>query len=73
MNRHNEAIPWLVYRGIRLDVPDDEGPEEDQAETEDEDYDPASRLRHVIRVRVHESVTALRANAFAYCTELREI
>jgi hypothetical protein len=73
MNNNTETIPWLVYRGIGLDVPEDEGPDEDEAETEDEDFVPVSRLRHIIRVRVDESVTALRANAFSYCIELREI
>jgi hypothetical protein len=25
MNNNTETIPWLIYWGIRLDVPDDEG------------------------------------------------
>jgi hypothetical protein len=49
----------------------------DAAETEDDDYGAVThttiRLRHIIRVRVDESLTAIPANAFAYCTELREI
>ena len=73
MNNTTETIPWLVYRGTRLDVPDDEGLDDDEAETEDEENHISSRLGHIIRVRVDESVTALPANAFAYCTELREI
>jgi hypothetical protein len=58
--------PWLVYRGIRLVVHLDE----DQWETEEEAF---IRHRHIIRVRVDNLVRALRANAFAYCSELREI
>ena len=41
----------MIQWGIRLNLPDDEGLDKDEGETEDEDYDPASPLsrpRHII-------------------------
>jgi hypothetical protein len=51
---------------------------QDEGGTDDEDQEPnyyriSIRRRHITRVRVDESVTAIRANAFMCCTELKEI
>jgi hypothetical protein len=51
--------------------------EQGEAETENGDYrtdnDPASGLGHIVQVRVDESVSAIAAGAFQFCTELRKI
>jgi hypothetical protein len=64
----DELGPAVVDRGQ-----DDQ----DEARTEHEDHGPnyyiSIRRLHITRVRVDESVTAIRANAFMCCTELKEI
>jgi hypothetical protein len=62
MSNNTDTIPWLVYRGIRLVQPVGEGWDENEY-----------GHHHIIRVRVDESVRVLRANAFAYCMQLRQI
>ena len=90
MNQDTETIPWLIYRGIRLEEKEEEGGDEPgqeerreneqwwEAETggdyyEEADNQASRRLRHITRVHVEESVTAIGAMAFMHCTELREI
>jgi hypothetical protein len=74
MDNNTEAIPWLAYGGTRLDIPDGAALHRElEAATEEDDNHLLSRIGHIIRVRVDESVTDLPANSFAYCTELREI
>jgi len=83
MNNNAEPIPWLLYGGTRPGGQDAEGLHElgpavvDRGQDNEEDHGPnyfiSIRRLHITHVRVDESLTAIRANAFMCCTELKEI
>jgi hypothetical protein len=89
MDENTETIPWLVYQGIGLVGEDDEARHEADAADDErreneewwggagEEYEAdnhgRTRLAHIIRVYIADSVTAIPARAFMYCTELKDI
>jgi hypothetical protein len=86
LDNNTDNIPWLVYRGIGLEGHDEPTPAEEEllenaqwweaqtgAENHEADYQASNRRRHIIRVDVEESMTAIPSLAFKNCTELREI
>jgi hypothetical protein len=80
------VYPGIGLDGQDGEGPDEAGGEEEERQENEQWWEAGSqrenyegdnaasiRLRHIIRVHVEESVTAIRTTAFMNCTELREI